>query len=193
MPHKHTGHFHAGHPLDPYIPGKPTIDEGTHRVPINPWPFGKIAHKIKEQQEPVPERANREGDSQALPIKNDRPYIQDQVIADIESRRELGIKRYGTALQPFNGRNALLDTYEELLDACVYLKQKLVEDTANEKAVKAPYEGAPGGVYMIAEMELERFARRTLLKDKYNKPKIRDAAKELIKQLESAGYEIRLP
>jgi len=39
----------------------------------------------------------------------------------------LGITRYGTALQPFNGRNAKLDLYEELLDAVMYLKQDLTE------------------------------------------------------------------
>jgi hypothetical protein len=77
-----------------------------------------------------PERAGREGDSQPLPTLNDAPDIQSQVIADIERRREVGIKRYGTALQPHNGRNALLDAYEEALDLAMYLKQRLVEDGA---------------------------------------------------------------
>jgi hypothetical protein len=75
-----------------------------------------------------PARANREGDSQPLPIVNDSPDVQSAVIADIEKRRELGIKRYGTALQPHNGRNALLDAYEEALDLAMYLKQRLIED-----------------------------------------------------------------
>lgn len=74
-----------------------------------------------------PERAGREGDSQDLPVQNDLPYIQDQVTKDIAARKELGIRRYGTALQPFNGRDALLDLYEELLDATMYIKQLLVE------------------------------------------------------------------
>ena len=75
-----------------------------------------------------PERATREGDSQPLPIINDHVDIQSMVIADIEARRELGIRRYGSALQPHNGRNALLDLYEELLDAVAYIKQRLVEE-----------------------------------------------------------------
>lgn len=58
---------------------------------------------------------------------NDRPFIQDALIADIEKRRALGIERYGTALQPFNGRDALVDAYEESLDLATYLKQVLVE------------------------------------------------------------------
>ena len=48
----------------------------------------------------MPERAGREGDSQPLPTVNDSPDIQSLVIRDIEERRELGIRRYGTALQP---------------------------------------------------------------------------------------------
>jgi hypothetical protein len=76
----------------------------------------------------IPERANREGDSQPLPVVNDESDVQSAVIADIEARRELGIRRYGTALQPHNGRNALLDAYEEAIDLCMYLKQRLIEE-----------------------------------------------------------------
>lgn len=68
----------------------------------------------------------RDGD-QPLPIANDHPDIQSQVIADIEKRRQVGIQRYGTALQPHNGRDMLLDAYEEAMDLCIYLKGCLVE------------------------------------------------------------------
>lgn len=68
----------------------------------------------------------REGD-QALPIINDRQDIQSMVIADIEERRRIGISRYGTALQAFNGRDALKDLYDELIDGAMYVKQAMVE------------------------------------------------------------------
>lgn len=68
----------------------------------------------------------REGD-QPLPIVTDGVAIQDLVIADIEKRKAVGIERYGTILQAGNGRDAILDLYEELLDACMYCKQILVE------------------------------------------------------------------
>lgn len=68
----------------------------------------------------------REGD-QPLPVINDAPDIQTQVVADIADRRQVGISRYGTALQPHNGRDALRDLYEELLDAVMYVKQVMVE------------------------------------------------------------------
>lgn len=74
-----------------------------------------------------PERLGREGDSQQMPIPNDHPDVQSAVIADMEARRELGILRYGTALQPHNGRDALQDLYEELLDAAMYAKQAILE------------------------------------------------------------------
>ena len=53
--------------------------------------------------------------------------VQQAVIADINARRELGIKRYGQALQPNNGRDGLQDAYEEAIDLCMYLKQVLLE------------------------------------------------------------------
>lgn len=68
----------------------------------------------------------RDGD-QPLPVANDEPCVQDAVIADVERRRVLGIARYGTALQPHNGRDALRDAYEEALDLACYLKQAIME------------------------------------------------------------------
>lgn len=53
--------------------------------------------------------------------------IQQQVIEDIKEREKQGIKTYGKTLNPYNGRNALTDLYEELLDASMYLKQYMNE------------------------------------------------------------------
>lgn len=68
----------------------------------------------------------REGD-QPLPTPNEHQDIQSMVIVDIAHRRVVGIERYGTALQPFNGRDGLQDAYEEALDLTMYLKQLIVE------------------------------------------------------------------
>jgi hypothetical protein len=86
-------------------------------------------NKVSDQR---PEREGREGDSQPLPTLNDGIDIQSLVIDDIYKRRLLGIKRYGTALQANNGRDGLLDAYEEALDLTIYLKQVLVERDSNE-------------------------------------------------------------
>jgi hypothetical protein len=64
---------------------------------------------------------------QPKPKKNNLPHSWDLVLKDITKRDELGFKRYGTHLQPFNGRNQLQDLYEELLDAVVYLRTLLGE------------------------------------------------------------------
>ena len=64
---------------------------------------------------------------QPLPRKNGCPAVWDLVVADMVARDELGAKRYGTRLQPFNGRDALRDAYEESLDLCVYLRQVIYE------------------------------------------------------------------
>lgn len=96
----------------------------------------------------APTRANRPGDTQGMPTVNDEPYVHDvlvadlhsrfivhapireQVVADILRRKALGTERYGTPLQPHNGRSPLLDAYEEALDLAVYLRQHLMEKTS---------------------------------------------------------------
>lgn len=67
------------------------------------------------------------GQEQPSPVPNDHPPVVPQVVADLEQRMALGIRRYGVALQPFNGRNMLLDAYDEALDLAVYLKGALLE------------------------------------------------------------------
>lgn len=68
----------------------------------------------------------REGD-QPLPTVNDLPDIQSMVIDDITARRQVGIERYGTALQAHNGRDMLRDLYEELIDAAIYIRGVIEE------------------------------------------------------------------
>lgn len=51
----------------------------------------------------------------------------DGLLSDMKLRDKQGREKYGTPLQPFNGRNALRDAYQEALDLCVYLKQKIIE------------------------------------------------------------------
>lgn len=77
-------------------------------------------------QSTLTHRKTRPGDQQ-LPVRNTRHPIQRMVIADIEKRIEVGIERYGTPLQAFNGRNPVQDAYEETIDLAQYLKQIMVE------------------------------------------------------------------
>lgn len=66
---------------------------------------------IKEQQPPK----QTDGDVWLLVLK------------DMEERRKHGIEKYGVPVQPFNGRDPLIDAYQEVLDLCVYLRQAIEE------------------------------------------------------------------
>jgi hypothetical protein len=53
--------------------------------------------------------------------------VGKEVIKDIEDRIDLGLSRYGSLLKTFNNRDSLVDLYQELIDGCMYVKQKLME------------------------------------------------------------------
>jgi len=59
---------------------------------------------------------------QAVPVTNDSVPIWNLVIADMLERDHVGRQRHGTPLQANNGRDALIDAYQEALDLVVYLR-----------------------------------------------------------------------
>lgn len=64
---------------------------------------------------------------QPPPMPNFSPAIWDLVVGDMKDRDIIGRMRYGTPLQPHNGRDALADAYQEALDLCAYLRQAIFE------------------------------------------------------------------
>lgn len=66
-------------------------------------------------------------EEQPTPTPNESPSVQGMVIDDLRTRLAVGIERYGTPLQPHNGRDALRDAYEEALDLACYLRQAMAE------------------------------------------------------------------
>jgi hypothetical protein len=52
----------------------------------------------------------------------------DYIAEDTEARIRLGEKKYGTRLKSHNGRDAMLDLYQEVLDGINYAKQLVIED-----------------------------------------------------------------
>ena len=70
------------------------------------------------------------------PVQNDKDFMWDIVVHDIEQRDAMGTKKYGTRLQPFNGRDPLWDAYQEALDLVVYLRQAIFEKENLEKENK---------------------------------------------------------
>jgi hypothetical protein len=67
---------------------------------------------------------------QPAPQPNADRGIWDLVIADMHERDQVGRERYGTPLQAHNGRDALVDAYQEALDLVVYLRQAIEERDA---------------------------------------------------------------
>lgn len=55
------------------------------------------------------------------------PAVWHLVAEDMTMRNIGGIEKYGTPLRPFNGRDALIDAYQEALDLVVYLRQAIYE------------------------------------------------------------------
>lgn len=46
---------------------------------------------------------------------------------DLERRSQMGARKYGTRLKSHNGRDALVDAYQEALDLACYLRQEIAE------------------------------------------------------------------
>ena len=62
-----------------------------------------------------------------MPRRNEHESIQSLVRRDLDERERAGIAKYGTPLQPHNGRDPLVDLYQELLDATCYVRQRIRE------------------------------------------------------------------
>lgn len=63
------------------------------------------------------------------PPKSGNVEVTPEVIADLRARSEMGKAKYGTVLRSMNGRSALTDLYQELLDGACYVKQRLIEES----------------------------------------------------------------
>lgn len=89
--------------------------------------FRPLGEAIKEGEKLMSKAHEREPEP-----KKGKENVLPNVIKDLKLREEVGIKRYGTPLQTHNGRNSLMDAYQEALDLAMYLKQKLMEEENNK-------------------------------------------------------------
>jgi hypothetical protein len=65
---------------------------------------------------------------QPKPILDSGVSVADLVITDMQDRKQFGFNKYHTYLQTNNGRNHLIDAYQEILDLSVYLRSQIEED-----------------------------------------------------------------
>lgn len=72
---------------------------------------------------------------QPKPLANDGPATWELVIKDMQARDQLGRERYGTPLQPNNGRKSLVDAYQEVLDLAAYMRNAIEEQDADKATV----------------------------------------------------------
>ncbi len=59
--------------------------------------------------------------------KTGKTSILELVQIDLQARSDMGLKKYGTRLFSHNGRDALMDAYQEALDPVMYLRQLIEE------------------------------------------------------------------
>ncbi len=64
------------------------------------------------------------------PPVGDGAEVWPLVIKDMRARDAAGLRKYGTPLRAHNGRKPLVDLYQELLDAVVYCRQHIEEQSA---------------------------------------------------------------
>lgn len=59
--------------------------------------------------------------------------IREAVLTDMRDRDAWGRSKYKVPLQPFNGRDALVDLYQEFLDATAYTMQYRLENPEDSR------------------------------------------------------------
>ena len=69
------------------------------------------------QRAATPEPAPRRG----------RAVVLDDLVAVLKERSDFGLRKYGTRLETWNGRDAHLDALQELADLFVYQHQAAME------------------------------------------------------------------
>lgn len=73
---------------------------------------------LDQQPAPVSEQSDRAVWPLVIANESDPEIVTDMLARDL-----LGRERYGTPLTVWNGRDALADAYQEVLDLVVYLEQ----------------------------------------------------------------------
>lgn len=69
--------------------------------------------------------------SEGRPPRGHSTDVAKLVLEDMAERDRIGRERYGVPLTTHNGRDHLVDAYQEMLDGAVYLRAEIEEKGAN--------------------------------------------------------------
>lgn len=122
--------------------------------PDPPFAQGELRQRPGDQQLPEPGRGPLMHDQVIAELRSvygDMPGTEG-ACADLLARQQLGISRYGRPLQAHNGRNALRDAYEELLDFLVYARQAREEELPGSIKLVETYFAAMRAVVGLREV-----------------------------------------
>ena len=89
------------------------------------------------------------------------PHICRLAVEDMRARDRKGAAQYGCRLQPDNGRDALADSYQEMLDACVYARQAMYEarhSTRQSSELTSLYRRMMAALFDLREIIDQRMA-----------------------------------
>lgn len=99
---------------------------------------------------------NDPNDPQPAPVGDGEP-VWPMVVRDMVRRDEVGRTKYSRPLTTFNGRDALVDAYQEILDLAVYVRQELHErELAKRDAEHLPEVVRRGQAFLHAVAHDER-------------------------------------
>jgi hypothetical protein len=92
--------------------------------------MGVISTAALHEPAPTSERSRESHPHIADMVRDDALLLRGsaRIARDIEDRKTAGVAKYGTPLQGFNGRNPVMDLYQELLDAANYMRQHMYEE-----------------------------------------------------------------
>lgn len=96
-----------------------------------------------------------------MPIRDllDRIYVANpfkslELATALAGRMALkGRRKYGTPLQAHNGRDPLVDAYQEALDLCVYLRQAIAERDGTTSRLSHSPTGRPVSPIILKPMD----------------------------------------
>lgn len=70
------------------------------------------------------------------PLESSYDPVIGFVVSDFVERSAFGFKKYRTLLRPFNGRDPIVDAYQESIDQAMYIRQAIIELDAVRGACK---------------------------------------------------------